>query len=432
MIRKPSVKPTVLIVTTTNWVPTARLAVGLAKAGFELDALCPTQHPIVTTHAANKIHTYQGLKPLRSLARAIAASKPDLIVPGDDLAARHLHELHRQPELFEGDFGELRSLIERSQGKADSFSVTDARAAFIELARQEGIRVPTTETIKAANELKSWVARVGFPTVLKADGTSGGEGVRIVRTLAEAQSALQKLQAPPLAARALKRALIDEDRTLVWPSLLRHRRTLSAQAFVAGHEATSTIACWKGTVLASLHFEVLRKGNVAGHATVVRLVENAEMQTAVEKVVHRMGLSGLCGFDFMLEAGTGHAYLIEINPRATQVGHITLGPGRDLPAALFSAISGQPIRVAPAVTQNDTVALFPHEWARDPQSEFLRTGYHDVPWDTPDLVRTCIRLSQKKTKWYSRDKANQEVALSPALKKAPTESGSVRLDCSAD
>ncbi len=90
--------------------------------------------------------------------------------------------------------------------------------------------------------------------MLKADGTSGGEGVRVVRNAAEAHSALQKLQAPPLLARALKRALIDRDSSLIRPSLSRRRPAISAQAFVAGHEATSTIACWKGTVLAESPF----------------------------------------------------------------------------------------------------------------------------------------------------------------------------------
>jgi hypothetical protein len=143
------------------------------------------------------------------------------------------------------------------------------------------------------------------------------------------------------------------------------------------------------------------------------------MSDAVEKMVRRMGLSGLCGFDFMLEASTGNAYLIEINPRATQVGHIALGAGRDLPAALYGAITGQPSRVMPAVTTNDTIALFPHEWARDPQSEFLRTGYHDVPWGTPELVHACIRRSLKQSKWYSRD--DQSTKAATAAMKAPAE-----------
>ena len=90
----------------------------------------------------------------------------------------------------------------------------------------------------------------------------------------------------------------------------------------------------------------------------VRLIENAEMSAAAEKIVRRMGLSGLCGFDFMQEASTGKAYLIEINPRATQVGHLTLGGGRDLPAALYGAVTGQAIRVAPAVTENPIIRFF--------------------------------------------------------------------------
>jgi predicted ATP-grasp superfamily ATP-dependent carboligase len=220
--------------------------------------------------------------------------------------------------------------------------------------------------------------------------------------------------------------VFDQDDTLVTPALLRRRPTVSAQAFVEGHEATSTIACWKGTVLAGLHFEVLRKGHAAGHATVVRLIENAEMVAATETVVRRMGLSGLCGFDFMLEANTGNAYLIEVNPRATQVGHLALGEGRDLPAALYGAVTGQAIRVAPAVTANRTIALFPHEWARDPQSEFLRTGYHDVPWDTPELVHACIRRSRKQTSWYARGEANREMSVAAPATKLPAEKSAAR------
>jgi hypothetical protein len=177
---------------------------------------------------------------------------------------------------------------------------------------------------------------------------------------------------------------------------------VNAQAFVAGREATSAVACWKGQVLASLHFEVLNKAESAGHATVVRLIENAEMSVATERIVRRLNLSGLHGFDFMLEAQTGNAHLIEINPRATQVGHLTLGPGRDLPAALYAAVSEQALQTAPKVTDNETIALFPQEWARDPGSTYLQSGYHDVPWDEPELVRACVRSRHKWSAWHSQ------------------------------
>jgi hypothetical protein len=402
------VKPIALIVTTTNWVPTARLAAALVNAGFQADVLCPAGHPVNQTHAVRRAYVYQGLMPLRSLARAIVCAKPDVVVPGDDLAVRHLHELYCRTELYSGDAAELRDLIERSLGLAESFSITQDRAAFMKVASEEGIRVPATCAIKNWEDVENLIERVGFPTVLKADGTSGGEGVRVVRTPAAARDALRKLQAPPVAARAVKRAMFDQDRTLIWPTLLRRRPAISAQAFVAGHEATSTVVCWNGAVLASLHFEVLRKSQAAGHATVVRWIDNSEISTAVDKIVRRMGLSGLCGFDFMLEAQTGNAYLIEINPRATQVGHLTMGAGRDLPAALYGAVTGSDARVKQAVTSNNTIALFPHEWARDPQSEFLRTGYHDVPWETPELVHACIRRSRKQSSWYGQVDLNRE------------------------
>ncbi len=398
-------KPTVLIATTCRWFPTARLAMALAKAGFTVGTVCPSHHPLGKVSAVQQMHTYRGLAPLASFAAAITAMKPDLIIPADDIAARHLHRLHKR-EVRNGE-GLLSTLIERSLGAPESFPVVNARCAFMRLAKESGVRVAEMQVIASSAELRKWIAQVGLPTVLKADGTSGGDGVRIVHTLEDAERAFQDLQAPPLLARAAKRAIVDQDQTLLLPSLLRRRSVVNAQTYVSGAEATSTVACWQGTVLASLHFEVLQKADSAGHATVVRLIEHSEMTKAAETMVRRLNLSGLLGFDFMLEAHTGNAYLLEINPRATQVGHLTLGPGRDLPAALYAAVSGEPLRAAPAVTENGTFSLFPQEWIRDPASEFLRSSYHDVPWDEPELVRACVHAGRKQRTWYSEQNTDQ-------------------------
>jgi hypothetical protein len=399
-------KPTVLIVTTSSWLPTARLAMALAQAGYTVEAVCPAHHPLGKIGAARKIYIYRGLTPLLSFSRGISGAKPDLIVPGDDLATLHLHHLYES----ERGEGEVAKLIEHSLGSAESFPVVYARTPFIELAQQEGIRAPKTEVIGDAAALKQWVSRMGFPTVLKANGTSGGEGVRVVRTIEEAQRAWQELQAPPLFARAAKRALLDQDKTLIWPSLLRRRSVVNAQEFVAGREATSAVACWRGTVLACLHFEVLQKRDSAGPSSVLRLIENPEMSAAAEKMVRRLELSGLHGFDFMLEAQTGNAHLIEINPRATQVGHLTLGPGRDLPAALYAAVTGEDLHPTPRLTENETIALFPQEWMRDPESAFLQSSYHDVPWDEPELLRACARIRRKRGAGPSQPKPVQSLS----------------------
>jgi hypothetical protein len=132
----------------------------------------------------------------------------------------------------------------------------------------------------------------------------------------------------------------------------------------------------------------------------------------------------------MLEAHTENAYLIEINPRTTQVGHLALGAGRDLPAALYAALSGDSISASPKVTDKDTIALFPQEWMRDPASEFLRSGYHDVPWEEPVLVSDCIKKGRAQRAWYVKQKPS--AVRSPSLPLAArSEHRAVELDCEA-
>ena len=393
-------KPTVLIATTRRWFPTARLAMALANAGCAVEAVCPPGHPLGQTNAVQRIHSYRGLTPLISFASAISAAKPDFVAPGDDLATQHLQQLHDQ-EQRRGIAGPLCALIERSLGSPESFPIVYGRSEFIEVARQQGVRVPKTEIVANLNDLRRWIAQMGLPTVLKTNGSSGGDGVRVVHTIEDAERAFHTLNAPPLLTRAIKRAVVDQDKTLIWPSLLRRRPAVNAQAFVPGREATSAIFCWEGSVLASLHFEVIAKAQQAGHATAIRLIEHSEMSSAAEKIVRQLNLSGLHGLDFMLEGGTGNAYLLEINPRSTQVGHLTLGPGRDLPAALYASLSGKIVQPSRKITENDMITLFPQEWIRDPNSPLLQSGYHDVPWEEPELIRACVRARRKQSSWYS-------------------------------
>ena len=384
-------KPSILVVATSSWFPTARLVMALANAGCCVDAICPGGHPLCKTSVVRRAYTYRGLMPLRSIANAIAEARPVLVIPGDDLSAQHLHQLYAR-ESRKGQAGAaICQLIERSCGAPENFSVVDRRGAFLDIAAKEGIRVPEVAVIEDIAALRGWIERAGYPVVLKADGTSGGYGVKIVRTLEEAARSFRTLHAPPLLARAAKRAVVDHDRTLIWPSLLRRRSGVTAHSFIDGKDVTSTVACWKGKVLAALHFEVIRKRYVSGPASVMRRLDNSEMTEAVEKMVRRLGLSGFHGFDFLLEASSSHAYLIEINPRTTQVGHLTLGPERDLPAALVASLTGSNIHPAVIATEPETIALFPQEWMRDPASPFLESAYHDVPWEEPELLRACLQ-----------------------------------------
>ena len=396
----PNSQPTVLLVATTRWFPTARLAMAFAAAGFRVEALCPARHPVTKTSAVRETIRYRSLAPLKALEHAIANTRPDLVIPADDLAVCDLHALHQRGRQREPNGTRSTLLIERSLGSPEAFPILSDRAAAMRVAVEEGISVPETGVIHSVYELKKWVERNGLPAVLKANGTSGGDGVRVLRSMNDAEPAFRSLQAPPLIARAMKRALVDDNWTLVKPSLLRRRAVVSAQRFIDGCEGTSIAACWAGKVLASMHFEVINKRNAAGPATVVRLIDSDEMSDAAHRIAGRLQLSGIHGFDFMLEAGTRKPYLIEINPRGTQLCHLSFGRGRDIPAALFGALTGKAVASSPRLTENDTIALFPQEWIRDAQSPFLRSAYHDVPWQEPRLIEACIRSSRKQRNWY--------------------------------
>jgi len=103
-------------------------------------------------------------------------------------------------------------------------------------------------------------------------------------------------------------------------------------------------------------------------------------------------MSGFCGVDFVLEDGTGRAWMIELNPRATQLGHLAIGPSGTLAAALLARLRGDvaPAAAQPRITQ-ETVAFFPQAWLSGTVSPLLPPAYHDVPWAEPALVAELMR-----------------------------------------
>lgn len=391
-------KPLALMMSTTCWTPAARLAIALAGAGFDVQAVCPPLHPMRGIRTLNHAYRYNGLTPRLSFGRAIEAARPDVVVPCDDHAAQILHRLHYEESGRDRTSGFVVRLIETSVGSPTHFLSLYDRAELPRLAEEECIRAPKTVAVKNEGALGEALSLVGLPALLKTNGSSGGAGVRMAAAADEARQAFKALSSPPMAMRAAKRGLFDGDWNLLWPAVKRLRPAVNAQAYVHGREATSAAVCWKGEVLAAVHFEVLHRMYANGPATAVRRILHPEMTSGIVKIARRLGLSGIHGFDFILESGTGEPSLIELNPRAPQVSHLCFadqgpapeGLGQDLPAALFAAVSGKAPQPSSTGPDQDTIALFPNEWLRDPLSPILQSGYHDVPWDEPVLVAACL------------------------------------------
>ena len=130
-------------------------------------------------------------------------------------------------------------------------------------------------------------------------------------------------------ATAWKRLAIDRDPLALW--LRRRHRVpqVSVQEFIPGRPANSMLVCWRGELLSLVSVVVVAADGPTGAATIVRVVQDERMKNAARLVASRLMLSGFYGLDFIMESGTGVPYLIEMNARCTQLGHIEFaGQGR--------------------------------------------------------------------------------------------------------
>lgn len=379
--------PRVLLITAHRWLSTTRLARELSDAGFAVEALCPGGHSLTRVEFVSITYRYSALKPTRCLRDTILVSKPDLIIPCDDYTAAQLHKLYASTNGIDASSEKLRYLIARSLGDPKQYPIFYARNQIASLARAAGVPCPTVSVIRNEDELLSLLDNIGFPAVLKTDGSSGGMGVAILRSQADAKRAFRKFAAPPSALRAVKRLIIDGDFNLILPFLRHDRAAVSAQRFIYGRPANAAVACWEGNVLAHVCVEVLASNGETGPATVVRVIEHSGMSQAVERMVSRLKLSGLCGFDFILDSRDGSAHLIDFNPRATQTCHFVSLDRKQPIASLAAKLRGSPVVDGGLNPHQCPIVLFPHSFTSDSKNFYLQHAPSDLPQNAPEFVK---------------------------------------------
>jgi len=379
----------VLLLSSVGWPSVARLAAGFAHAGCSVDALAPDGAAVAASRYLAHHHLYRALYPLSSMRVAIEAAAPQLAICCDDRALAQLLDLYRK----HAEASRFGDLIETSLGNPAAVPRLISRYGFMEEARAEGIRVPDTLPVATKCDLEAAIAALGFPLVLKSDGSWGGDGVVLARNAADARAAFVRLARAPSRLRSLARAIRRRDTHYLHDVITPASRIVSAQRFIPGLPAASAFAAWRGEIVGAVYYDVLIAEGALGPPSVIRRVDCTEIAHATRKIARRFGLSGIHGMDFIRDS-TGTPHLIEINPRATQGSTLAFGPGRDLPAALAGClIPDAPARPAFA---NDLVAFFPREWKRDPLSPYLVSAYHDVPWDDPGILLASLGVPAKR------------------------------------
>lgn len=365
-------RPRLLAMTIApNWLAIARLPAALAAAGCDVAALCPEKSFLAATRFVSEryfLETRLTIEHLLSrLVEAVAAWDPDLIIPGDEWCVHILHGFFRRSDRPLPP--SLRALIARSCGAPASYGLITDKAETLDVAASLGLRCVPYQVVANAAEVHAFAAQHGYPVVVKASVGASGEQVRICRDGRDVESAVAALSA--------------QDRPAMAPPF-----RLMAQRYVAGKPLSAAFAALEGRVLDQFVYEPLERSSEAGPSSVIRVVVEPFAARAVEKLVERLGYSGLGGVDFMREAATGLIYPLEVNPRPPITAHLGATFGHDLAAALRGGLVGE--MPSAAILRHDTVALFPHEWWRDPASPHLREAHVDVPWDDPELLRLFV------------------------------------------
>jgi hypothetical protein len=390
----------VLLFCSTDGEYAPAIASRLRQAGFVVDALCPRKHVLDHAAAISRVFRFSFATPLLNVRRAIAAARADLIVPCDDTARYILSGFHRAlAGRHDAGSIEARSLIERSLGRHEHFQLAEEKSRLLAALEGSGVRLPRTLPVDSGAALEEACRTLGFPLVLKRDRTSGGSGVAICHTRAEAIREYHRMQTAPTLRDTLRRIMRRSDFSAVRDRFGGRPYAIAAQAYVEGSPANRALSCWQGRVLAGLTVAVLETSHdkATSPATVVRIIRNEEVDRIAAEVVGRLGMSGICGLDFVMEAGSGAPHFLELNPRATPTCHLGRASDTDLCTALGHAVMGTLPEDDVVTRDTDApIALFPGELRRNPRSRYLLEGHHAVPWDDPQVLMELLRQSREK------------------------------------
>lgn len=376
-------KCVLLVATATKWVPAARMPSALSRAGFEVALLAPRGSLAEKSRYLAKIgHLADNATPLDwvyAFAAMVKATSPSLVVPCDDTAVRLLHMLALSPPLGikPGIHAELCALVRESLGNPEHFHTSVDKTRLPAAAEALGVRIPPYAIATSVDEAQAFAAIRGYPVVLKRSHGAAGEWVAIVSDPIELARTYERF--------AAAKTIDFEGRSNV---------SILVQAHVVGKVFAQAMTAWQGTVLAGFVREKQVTHSPLGPATVARCVRMPEIRRFSDQLAIGLGMSGFFGLEYIVDAGTGEAYLLEINRRATPATHLGGMIDIDLCAALYAAVNGQPLSGRRDLDPDEEhmITHFPQEWLRNPQSRYLQDFRVDAPWDDPEVMEAMLAL----------------------------------------
>jgi carbamoyl-phosphate synthase large subunit len=415
--------PKVLIAQANDWLVAVRLPFAFKSAGAEVAVACPREHALLRSRFIDQrfpmaplalrsiirrcTGVLRGIAPrtvtaitrrFRPLADLVAHPpessanleanllsvirrwRPDFVVAGDEITRHAIHKFVSGGIPHQSLTPELLAMLRRSVGDARHFEAVEQKSRLLELARECGVRVAPSKNVRVASEAVSAASEIGYPVVIKRDFTSGGVGALICREPEQIAAGMDKLSGlSPSDYNHAHAILSSRD----GPDEVRY----IVEKYLPGYDANYALVALDGKVLAGVGARVIQSRAEMQPASVVSIGVFPELAEIAEKLVRILRYSGFAGCDFRISAEDELPYLLELNPRPVPTSHLGRHVGRDLCAALVDALDGRAGTRSSAEGKETLIALFPHEWNRDPASDWLRRAYYDVPRDEPKLVR---------------------------------------------
>jgi hypothetical protein len=386
--------PKILIVSLEDWPVIARMPKSLQKAGFKVGVLCQAKSYLASTRYVDKLFPCCskrfGSRIFRQLLEINRTWKPLRILPGDDRTVLFIQSIINQYK--DTTHASISLLIEKlndSMGNLDWIHVATSKQLTLKCAGELGIRTPRFEETTSLDKALVFAEKTGWPVVLKKSTSWGGGGTKVCKNAAELTTAYLKYSESYQWIGALKRAVIQARGWNLSEKWFPADLSFTVNEFITGTTAMVSVTASHGKILASTAVLKIRTyPGSTGPSSVVRFIRNEEMIDAVTKLIQHWKASGFFGFDFMLKP-RGEAYLIECNPRVITLATMDELSGSNHCMNYYRDLAGLMIvpETPPIVTN---VCIFPNEWNRNSESNFLYDSYHNVPWDDPKLLQRLI------------------------------------------
>lgn len=377
----------VLLITIRHWwIGVSRLPMALHRAGFTVAAWCPDETFIARSAGVTKHFRWDPSANWRAeLSRVFNEWKPHVIIPADETMAVFLRKLARRPVIMAPGQRSLRDVLHRSLGDPVRAMALDGKIALQRLANSLGVRTPDDRAVDDLAGAMQAATSLGYPVVLKDDFAAGGTGVKICQDETALRTSWTELE-----ALKIRRSLKTRIRERLRNPFTSPAKRRSVQKFIKGQPAFHAVVAWQGRRLGGIT-AIVEAANppITGPSCVVRVMELPEVSRVCELLIAQTGLSGFAGFDFMIEEGTGQAFILECNPRPTPVSHLGGLVGANLCASFRDALLGRPIQEAPPITEQ-LLAFFPQELLRDPASPYLGKAHLDYPSDDAPLLQAFL------------------------------------------